>query len=113
MLPRIVGLGRASELLYTGRTLGGSEAATWGFYNELCEPDGVLARAADFARTIAAGPTFAHGVTKRMLFEEWSMPLDDAIDAEARAQARCMETEDFRIAYEAFLEKRPPEFRGR
>jgi enoyl-CoA hydratase/carnithine racemase len=113
MLPRIVGLGRASELLYTGRTLGGAEAAAWGFYNELCDPDAVLARATDLALSIASGPSFAHGTTKRMLFEEWSMPLDDAIDAEARAQARCMETEDFRLAYEAFLEKRAPEFLGR
>jgi enoyl-CoA hydratase/carnithine racemase len=113
MLPRIVGLGRASELLYTGRNLGGSEAAAWGFYNELCDPDAVLERATASAQSIAAGPSFAHGVTKRMLFEEWAMPLDDAIDAEARAQALCMQTEDFRHAYEAFLEKRPPEFEGR
>ncbi|HXM08109.1 MAG TPA: enoyl-CoA hydratase family protein [Candidatus Acidoferrum sp.] len=113
MLPRIVGIGRASELLYTGRTLGGPEAAAWGFYNELCDQDAVLQRATDLALSIASGPSFAHGVTKRMLFEEWSMPLDEAIDAEARAQARCMGTEDFRLAYEAFLEKRPPEFQGR
>jgi enoyl-CoA hydratase/carnithine racemase len=113
MLPRIIGLGRASELLYTGRTLNGAEAAAWGFYNELCAPDAVLQRATDLARSIAQGPSFAHGVTKRMLLEEWAMPLNDAIDAEARAQARCMETEDFRIAYEAFLEKRQPEFLGR
>jgi enoyl-CoA hydratase/carnithine racemase len=113
MLPRIVGLGRASELLYTGRTLGGPEAAAWGFYNELCDPDAVLQRATDLALSIASGPSFAHGVTKRMLFEEWSMPLDEAIDAEARAQARCMETEDFKLAYAAFLEKRSPEFQGR
>jgi enoyl-CoA hydratase/carnithine racemase len=113
ILPRIVGLGRASELLYTGRTLGGAEAAAWGFYNELCEPGGVLERAVTLARSIAAGPTFAHGVTKRMLLEEWSMPLNDAIDFEARAQARCMETADFREAYEAFIEKRAPEWKGR
>ncbi len=113
MLPRIVGLGRASELLYTGRTLGGAEAAAWGFYNELCDPDGVIERATSLARSIAAGPTFAHGVTKRMLLEEWSMPLNDAIDAEARAQARCMDTADFREAYEAFIEKRAPKWQGR
>jgi enoyl-CoA hydratase/carnithine racemase len=113
ILPRIVGLGRASELLYTGRTLGGAEAAAWGFYNELCDPDGVLERATALARSIAAGPTFAHGVTKRMLLEEWSMPLNDAIDAEARAQARCMDTADFREAYAAFIEKRAPEWQGR
>ncbi|HEY1429847.1 MAG TPA: enoyl-CoA hydratase family protein [Candidatus Tumulicola sp.] len=113
MLPRIVGLGRASELLYTGRTLGGAEAAAWGFFNELCDSDAVLARASEVATAIAAGPTFAHGVTKQMLSREWSMPLDEAIDAEAVAQARCMETEDFRLAYEAFIEKRTPEFVGR
>jgi enoyl-CoA hydratase/carnithine racemase len=113
ILPRIIGLGRASELLYTGRTLGGAEAAAWGFYNELCDPDGVLERATALARSIAAGPTYAHGVTKRMLLEEWAMPLNDAIDAEARAQARCMDTADFREAYEAFIEKRAPKWRGR
>ncbi|HEY1680073.1 MAG TPA: enoyl-CoA hydratase family protein [Candidatus Tumulicola sp.] len=113
ILPRIVGLGRASELLYTGRTLGGAEAAAWGFYNELCEPGDVLQRAVTLARSIAAGPTFAHGVTKHMLLEEWSMPLNDAIDSEARAQARCMETADFREAYDAFIEKRAPEWKGR
>jgi len=112
MLPRIVGLGRASELLYTGRALPGPQAFEWGFYNELCEPAAVLARAREVASTLAHGPTFAHATTKRMLHEEWSMPLDDAIEAEARAQAICMDTGDFRRAYEAFVEKREPQFEG-
>jgi enoyl-CoA hydratase/carnithine racemase len=112
MLPRIVGLGRASELLYTGRALPGKEAHDWGFYNELCSPDALLDRAVDLARAIARGPSVAHAMTKRMLFDEWALPLDEAIDAEARAQAACMESNDFRRAYEAFVAKRPPEFEG-
>ena len=90
MLPRIVGLGRASELLYTGRAIGGETALNWGFFNELCEPDALLQRARAVARSIANGPTAAHAITKRMLTREWAMPLDEAIDAEARAQALCM-----------------------
>jgi enoyl-CoA hydratase/carnithine racemase len=112
MLPRIIGFGRASELLYTGRAMSGTQAYEWGFYNELYGPDELLARASDFARTIARGPTLAHAMTKRMLREEWAMPLDDAIDAEARAQAFCMESNDFRRAYEAFMLKRSPQFEG-
>src|SRR5579863_8681853 len=112
MLPRIVGLGRASELLYTGRSMGGAQACEWGFYNELCEPEDVLTRAREVARALAHGPTFAHAMTKKMLHDEWAMPLDAAIDAEARAQATCMETHDFRRAYEAFIEKREPRFEG-
>ena len=112
MLPRIIGHGRASELLYTGRVMGGSQALAWGFYNELCEPAEVLDRARATAAAIANGPTFAHAMTKKMLHDEWAMPLDDAIDAEARAQATCMQTADFRRAYDAFIEKREPEFQG-
>jgi enoyl-CoA hydratase/carnithine racemase len=112
MLPRIVGLGRASELLYTGRAMPGRQALEWGFYNELCAPEALLQRARAFAREIADGPTLAHGMTKKMLREEWALPLDDAIDAEARAQAVCMESNDFRRAYEAFVAKRPPRFEG-
>lgn len=112
MLPRIIGLGRASELLYTGRSIGGEEALAWGFYNALYAPDRLLDAAAEFAQTIARGPTFAHAMTKKMLHDEWEMPLDAAIDAEARAQALCMESNDFRRAYEAFLERRPPVFAG-
>jgi enoyl-CoA hydratase/carnithine racemase len=112
ILPRIVGLGRAAELLYTGKSISGQRAYEWGFYNELCDPQELLARAQDLAYALAAGPTFAHALTKKMLHEEWAMPLDQAIEAEARAQARCMETHDFRRAYEAFVAKRQPEFEG-
>ncbi len=112
MLPRIVGHGRASELLYTGRSLSGPEALAWGFYNALHEPEEVLERARGLARGIAAGPTLAHAMTKRMLHEEWALPLDAAIDAEARAQAICMESNDFTRAYRAFVEKRSPIFEG-
>lgn len=112
MLPRIVGLGRASELLYTGRAMPGRQAHEWGFYNELCEPEALLQRARAFAREISGGPTLAHAMTKKMLREEWALPLDDAIDAEAAAQAVCMESHDFRRAYEAFVAKRRPQFEG-
>lgn len=112
MLPRIVGLGRASELLYTGRSIGGETALQWGFYNELCAPEAVLARAQEVAASLAAGPARAHAMTKRMLHEEWAMPLDAAIDAEASAQALCMQTGDFRRAYEAFIAGSKPVFEG-
>lgn len=112
ILPRIVGLGRAAELLYTGRALRGSQAYEWGFFNELCAAETLGARAHELAGEIAAGPTLAHAMTKKMLHEEWALPLDDAIEAEGRAQARLMETGDFRRAYEAFVAKRPPEFEG-
>jgi enoyl-CoA hydratase/carnithine racemase len=112
MLPRIIGLGRASELLYTGRAMSGSEAHAWGFYNDVVEPPALLARATEMAATLAAGPTLAHAMTKRMLHEEWAMPLDAAIDAEARAQALLMESNDFRRAYEAFANRRTPMFEG-
>lgn len=112
MLPRIIGLGRASELLYTGRALDGAEAYAWGFYNALCEPESVMEDALTGARRLAHGPTAAHAMTKRMLHAEWAMPLDDAIDAEARAQAQCMTTRDFTRAYEAFVQKREPIFEG-
>jgi enoyl-CoA hydratase/carnithine racemase len=112
MLPRIVGLGRASELLYTGRSLDGARAYEWGFYNELCEPDALLERAQEAAHALASGPTLAHAMTKNMLHREWAMPLDEAIDAEARAQAFCMESADFRRAYEAFAVKQTPRFEG-
>jgi enoyl-CoA hydratase/carnithine racemase len=112
LLPRLIGLGRASELLYTGRALPGTTAHDWGFYNELCSPEALNERALELAGTIAQGPSMAHAMTKRMLLEEWALPLFQAIDAEARAQAACMETNDFRRAYEAFVAKRPPRFEG-
>jgi len=113
MLPRLVGQGRASELLYTGRALPGEEAERWGFFNRLVEPDALLPAATELARTIAAGPTFANGLTKTMLHQEWSMSIDQAVEAEAQAQALCMLTGDFRRAYQAFIEKKPPAFEGR
>ena len=112
MLPRIVGHGRASELLYTGRALGGDEALTWGWINRLCTPESVLAEAAAMAAELAAGPTFANGITKSMLHHEWAMDIDQAIEAEAQAQALCMLTEDFGRAYRAFAAKRKPVFEG-
>jgi enoyl-CoA hydratase/carnithine racemase len=112
ILPRIIGQGRAAELLYTGRAMEGTEALAFGFYNRLCEPDRVRAEANEMAQRIADGPTFAHAVTKRMLHEEWAMSVDDAIAAEARAQAMCMQTQDFHRAYHAFVKKARPVFEG-
>lgn len=112
MLPRIVGLGRAAELLYTGRSLPGEEALDWGFYTAICSPQDVLAHVNVVAKSIAQGPTLAHAMTKKMLYREWSLDLDAAIDAEARAQAECMQTADFGRAYEAFSQKRAPAFEG-
>lgn len=112
ILPRIIGYGRAAELLYTGRPMSAEEALAWGFYNGVHEPAALLQKTADFALRLANGPTFAHAMTKRMLHEEWDMPIDAAIDAEARAQAVCMETRDFRRAYEAFVKKQRPVFAG-
>jgi enoyl-CoA hydratase/carnithine racemase len=112
ILPRIIGQGRASELLYTGRSMSGEEALAWGFFNRLCAPEAVLAQAQALATDLAAGPTFAHGVTKKMLHQEWSMSVDEAIDAEAQAQAICMQTQDFRRAYDAFVAKEKPRFMG-
>ena len=112
LLPRAIGQGRASELLYTGRTLGGEEAERWGFLNRLCAPEALLDEAQALARELATGPGFAHAMTKRMLHREWNMALDDAIDAEADAQAICMQTEDFKRAYRAFVAKEKPRFEG-
>ncbi|HTW69863.1 MAG TPA: enoyl-CoA hydratase family protein [Acetobacteraceae bacterium] len=112
ILPRIIGAGRAADLLYTGRAMSGAEAERWGFYNRLCEPQRVLAEAQDLAASLAAGPTFAHAMTKRCLHQEWSMPIDEAIEAEAQAQAICMQTKDYGRAYRAFVEKQRPAFQG-
>jgi enoyl-CoA hydratase/carnithine racemase len=112
ILPRIIGQGRASELLYTGRSMAAAEAERWGFYNRICAPDDVLPDAQTLARSLATGPTFAHAMTKRALHQEWSMGVDDAIEAEAQAQAICMQTEDFARAYRAFVRKERPVFEG-
>ncbi len=112
ILPRIIGQGRASDLLYTGRSLSGEEGERWGFHNRLCAPDAVLAEAQAFAARLSDGPTFAHGMTKNQLNMEWAMPIDTAIEAEAQAQAICMQTRDFERAYDAFVAKRKPVFEG-
>jgi enoyl-CoA hydratase/carnithine racemase len=112
ILPRIIGQGRAAELLYTGRSASGDEGHAWGFYNRLCEPDALLTDAQHLAADLAAGPTFAHGITKTMLHQEWSMSIDEAIESEAQAQAICMATRDFGRAYEAFAAKKRPAFEG-
>ena len=112
MLPRIVGQGRASELLFTGRTMEAEEAERWGFFNRIVEPEGLLDETRELARGLADGPNFAHGMTKTMLRQEWDMSLDAAIESEAQAQAICMQTRDFERAYRAFLEKRTPGFEG-
>jgi enoyl-CoA hydratase/carnithine racemase len=112
MLPRIIGQGRAAELLYTGRSMSGEEAERWGFMTRLCEPAALMAEARSLAADLAAGPTFAHAMTKKMLQQEWSMGVDEAIEAEAEAQAICMATKDFRRAYDAFVAKQKPKFEG-
>ena len=112
MLPRIIGQGRASELLYTGRALGGEEGERWGFFNRLCTPEALLQDAQALARQLAEGPSFANGITKTMLHQEWAMTIEQAIEAEAQAQALCMLTQDFTRAYEAFVAKQKPKFEG-
>jgi len=112
LLPRLIGQGRASELLFTGRAMTAQEGLQWGFFNALHEPADLLAKAQALAAELAAGPTFAHGMTKTMLHQEWAMTLDQAIEAEAQAQAICMQTQDFRRAYEAFSSKQKPVFQG-
>ncbi|MBY4896270.1 enoyl-CoA hydratase family protein [Cupriavidus sp. AU9028] len=112
LLPRVIGQGRASELLYTGRSMSAQEGLAWGFFNALHSPDSLQQEASALAARLAAGPTFAHGITKTLLHQEWNMGLDEAIEAEAQAQAICMQTADFRRAYEAFVAKLPPAFQG-
>jgi enoyl-CoA hydratase/carnithine racemase len=112
ILPRIIGQGRAAELLYLGRTMTGDEAQQWGFFNRLVAPEQLSAASTQLAQEIASGPSFANGITKTMLHQEWSMSIDQAIEAEAQAQALCMQTEDFRRAYRAFLAKQKPVFEG-
>ncbi|TCH99736.1 enoyl-CoA hydratase family protein [Roseococcus sp. SYP-B2431] len=112
ILPRLIGQGRASELLFTGRALRAEEGERWGFFNRIVAEDALMAEARALAEEIAAGPGFAHGMTKRMLAMEWAMGIEQAIEAEAVAQALCMTTQDFRRAYEAFVAKQTPVFRG-
>jgi enoyl-CoA hydratase/carnithine racemase len=112
ILPRIIGQGRASELLFTGRSMTAEEGLAWGFFNRLTAPETVLLESKALAAEIAHGPTFAHAMTKRMLHAEWDMPVDAAIDAAAEAQAVCMETKDFHRAYHAFVAKQKPTFEG-
>jgi enoyl-CoA hydratase/carnithine racemase len=112
MLPRIIGQGRAAELLYTGRSMNADEGERWGFFNRIETPERVLAAAQTWAAELAAGPTFAHGITKTMLRQEWNLSLEQALEAEAQAQAICMQTADFRRAFDAFVAKRKPVFEG-
>lgn len=112
ILPRIIGQGRASELLFTGRSLGGEEGERWGFFNRLCTPEALLGEAQAMAKQLSEGPTFANGITKTMLHQEWAMTIEQAIEAEAQAQALCMLTQDFTRAYEAFVAKQKPKFEG-
>jgi enoyl-CoA hydratase/carnithine racemase len=112
LLPRIIGQGRAAELLFSGRAMSAEEALAWGFFNQLVAPEALLDAATALAAEIAAGPSLAHAMTKKMLHAEWAMPIDAAIDAEAQAQALLMQSEDFRRAYRAFVAKQKPKFEG-
>jgi len=112
LLPRVIGQGRASELLFSGRAMSAQEGLAWGFFNALHDSADLLPRAQAFAAELAAGPTFAHGMTKTMLQQEWAMTIEQAVEAEAQAQAICMQTKDFSRAYEAFAAKAKPVFGG-
>ncbi|MEM8646520.1 MAG: enoyl-CoA hydratase family protein [Pseudomonadota bacterium] len=112
MLPRIIGQGRAAELLFSGRTMSAEEGHAWGFFNRLIDAEDLEAETIAFAQKLAAGPTFAHGITKTQINQEWSMGLEQAIEAEAQAQAICMQTVDFKRAYKAFVAKEKPVFEG-
>lgn len=112
ILPRLIGQGRASELLFTGRSMTADEGLQWGFFNSLHDSAALAGRAQELAKRLVAGPTFAHGITKTMLNQEWNMSLDQAIEAEAQAQAICMQTQDFERAYQAFVAKSIPKFEG-
>jgi enoyl-CoA hydratase/carnithine racemase len=112
LLPRVIGQGRAAELLYTGRSMTADEGRDWGFFNRLVDATAVLTEAQSAARALADGPTFAHAMTKKLLHQEWAMDLATAIEAEAQAQAICMQTADFRRAYDAFVARMTPKFEG-
>jgi enoyl-CoA hydratase/carnithine racemase len=112
ILPRIIGQGRASELLFLGRTMSGEEGYQWGYFNKIVDADALMNEAQTMADRIASGPTFANGITKTQLNQEWNMSIEAAIEAEAQAQAICMQTKDFERAYHAFVNKEKPEFEG-
>jgi enoyl-CoA hydratase/carnithine racemase len=112
ILPRIIGQGRAAELLYTGRFMSSDEAERWGFFNKVTTPEALEDEVRSQSRSLASGPTFAHAMTKRALHQEWAMSLDEAIESEAQVQAMCMATEDFARAFEAFTRKQSPVFEG-
>ena len=112
ILPRIIGQGRASDLLYTGRSMSGEEGERWGFFNRLCDSENLLAEAQEMAARLANGPSFANAMTKRALHQEWTMGIDEAIEAEAQSQAICMMTKDYKRAYDAIVAKEKPAFEG-
>jgi enoyl-CoA hydratase/carnithine racemase len=112
ILPRIIGQGRASELLYTGRSMSAQEGHAWGFYNEILPPEKLLQRAHEIAKSLADGPAFAHAMTKKCLHQEWNQTIEQALETEAEAQAICMQTKDFGRAYQAFAAKQKPKFEG-
>jgi enoyl-CoA hydratase/carnithine racemase len=112
LLPRLIGMSRAADLLFTGRVMAGEEAERYGFYNRLVEPEKLLEESAAMAASLADGPTFGHAMTKTMLWQEWSSGLDQCIESEAQAQAICMQTKDFERAYNAFVAKQKPVFEG-
>jgi len=112
ILPRIIGQGRASELLYTGRALGAEEGLAWGYFNAVVPADKLLAHAQEMAHSLADGPAFAHAMTKKCLHQEWNLSIEQALETEAEAQAICMQTKDFERAYNAFVAKQKPQFQG-
>jgi enoyl-CoA hydratase/carnithine racemase len=112
ILPRIIGQGRASELLYTGRSMSAAEGLAWGYFNELVPAAELLSRAQSVAKTLAEGPAFAHAMTKKCLHQEWNQSIEQALETEAEAQAICMQTKDFERAYNAFVAKQKPRFEG-
>ncbi|MGD9952113.1 MAG: enoyl-CoA hydratase family protein [Burkholderiales bacterium] len=112
ILPRIIGQGRAAEILYSGRSFSADEGFAWGYFNEVLPRDKLLARATEMAKSIADGPAFAHAMTKKCLHQEWNMSIEQALETEAEAQAICMQTQDFERAYNAFVAKKKPQFEG-
>jgi enoyl-CoA hydratase/carnithine racemase len=112
ILPRIIGQGRAAELLYTGRSMSAEEGRAWGYFNDIVPKDRLLARAREMASSLADGPAFAHSMTKKCLHQEWNLSIEQALETEAEAQAICMQTKDFERAYQAFVAKQTPRFQG-